>query len=168
MSSGIKQRDLIPEKVLPQPLLPRQIPLHLSAISTHVSCQRGLPINQHAEGVARTTAENGRWASMRFPASLVIKEAASAAYLIRNCLHRTPKLICLRLKFWLKGSISSVDTLCYLRTRCDRYLFSQRKWSCVPVKGSVPKARYRTSAVAYKNFMLVAGGPCSKFSCHSG
>eukprot|EP00913_Durusdinium_trenchii_P011639 g10931.t2 len=30
--------------------------------------------------------------------------------------------------------------------------------SIVPVKGSVPKARYRTSAVAYKNRMLVVGG----------
>ena len=28
----------------------------------------------------------------------------------------------------------------------------------MPVKGSVPKARYRTSAVAYKNRMLVVGG----------
>jgi len=44
------------------------------------------------------------------------------------------------------------------RSDLHRYMFSQRKWSSVPVKGVVPKARYRTSAVAYKNWMLVVGG----------
>ncbi|CAL1129025.1 unnamed protein product [Cladocopium goreaui] len=44
------------------------------------------------------------------------------------------------------------------RSDFHRYNFPQRKWSIVPVKGSVPKARYRTSAVAYKNRMLVVGG----------
>jgi len=44
------------------------------------------------------------------------------------------------------------------RSDLHRYNFSQRKWSSVSVKGAVPKARYRTSAVAYKNRMLVVGG----------
>lgn len=44
------------------------------------------------------------------------------------------------------------------RSDFHRFCFVQRKWSIVPVKGSVPKARYRTSAVAFKNKMLVVGG----------
>lgn len=44
------------------------------------------------------------------------------------------------------------------RSDFHRYHFNQRKWSIVPVKGTVPKARYRTSAVPYKHLMLVVGG----------
>jgi len=44
------------------------------------------------------------------------------------------------------------------RSDFHRFSFSQKKWSIVAVKGAVPKARYRTSAVAYKNKMLVVGG----------
>lgn len=44
------------------------------------------------------------------------------------------------------------------RSDLHQYTFAQRRWSSVPVKGTIPKARYRTSAVAYKNLMLVVGG----------
>jgi len=44
------------------------------------------------------------------------------------------------------------------RSDFHRFNFLQRKWSIVPVKGAAPKARYRTSAVAYRNRMLVVGG----------
>lgn len=44
------------------------------------------------------------------------------------------------------------------RNDIHQYDVSQRRWSAVPAKGHAPKARYRTSAVAYKGQMLVVGG----------
>lgn len=44
------------------------------------------------------------------------------------------------------------------RNDFHEFNFAQRKWCAVPVKGTAPKARYRTSVVAYKNKMLVVGG----------
>ena len=46
--------------------------------------------------------------------------------------------------------------------RADFHQFSfderDRRWSTINVKGTTPKARYRTSAVVYRNKMLVFGG----------
>eukprot|EP00392_Amoebophrya_sp_AT5.2_P008007 g8026.t1 len=44
------------------------------------------------------------------------------------------------------------------RNDFHEFNFATRRWSLVNVRGQQPKARYRTSAAAYKNKMVVIGG----------